>query len=135
MVTVDWEALPTERDPSKKEYKSYKGYSDVWAKGYEYDYNSGAITPESKETAEPADIIERTLIEALTEAIEYGYMNPLRDLLSEWANPEHPKMYLSMINLSLLSANKMARYRNQLKMGWYDTDSLLDELLTHATAS
>lgn len=115
-VRVDWDALPTDRDPTVTEYKDYgkfdTKYDTAWWKGYGvykddkncnwYDYDDDEY------------FATEILFDALYDA-QAGYADDLLDLIAECVYPEDPEMAVKFLSKRKLTddlieeAKQMAR--------------------------
>jgi len=119
LVTIDWDSLPTVRDPRVTEYKSYKGvYTDT-----SLDWVNAPLTRHIQLLDEP----EQRLADALWEATG-GYYSMLRDIVAEHLLPEDVDTAKRHILCSKLSATMYASYVEGLESGEYDYETLLDIL-------
>ena len=105
LVLVQWDALPTEREPGQTDYRH-----DQWA----YDTRTVVVQAE-----------QEYLVDALYCAEEEDYA-ALRGIVSEWLNPERPDESLHMVDPRRVSTYT---YR-EMADGLMEGNAFYDEVLT-----
>ncbi len=135
VVSLEWDSLPTKRDPSISESKYFYddpvgGYSNHWP-----TYNSSlAPTPPRFETEDDAydyykDVLqdERILLgDALEDAL-YGLKVDLLTLVSEYVMPEEPEMAMKFLDRGRLTDEFIAECKELLGSG-YDESQIYEIL-------
>jgi hypothetical protein len=128
VVLVDWDGLPTERDPKAVEYKdeSYDTYMSKWGAMPDVwndkdDYLAGLNLSYEEEF----------LYEALLDA-EVGFKTHLVTLMAESVYPEEPKQAKKFINRERITPEAVRAAIDML--GQADTDTILATLFDTAYA-
>ena len=128
VVLVDWDGLPTERDPKAVEYKdeSYDTYMSKWGAlpdvwNDKDDYLAGLNLSYEEEF----------LYEALLDA-EVGFKTHLVTLMAESVYPEEPKQAKKFINRERITPQAVRAAIDML--GQADTDTILATLFDTAYA-
>jgi hypothetical protein len=106
VLKVMWDSLPTDRDPTVPEYKTYK-YNTAWWSNYGV---YGDATTHNKQvdskyfgTWQDEDYWEtQDLLDAIDDALEERY-DFLLELISEAVYPEDPKIAVRFLNRRLLT--------------------------------
>lgn len=136
-VTVQWDSLPTLRDPSVRE-PSYRGwYDDVWdkpsvahkdvtpVKGVYYGYDDYELDDDD----EIAD-----LLDIIADAKTGGKPSGLMYLIAKEAWPEDPAMANKNMNPKLLNGEALDYAQEMLEEGW-SANAVLLELYDLCAAS
>jgi len=103
IITTDWDALPTLRDPNEIEEDIY-GYGT-----YPYPLNE-----------EDCDFLEMDTIDALSDAL-YGNYRPISDLIAEAIYPEDPITVLKFINTRKMTPKLINEMLNLLDVDTPDS--------------
>jgi hypothetical protein len=106
VLKVMWDSLPTDRDPTVPEYKTYKYDTAWWANYSVYDNATAHNTKlDSKYFGkwQDEDYWEtQDLLDAIDDALEERY-DFLLELISESVYPEDPKIAVRFLNRRLLT--------------------------------
>jgi hypothetical protein len=121
VLTIDWDGLPTERDPRivEDKFESYTMYGTSkfdWF-GDASRYGSANSTLYDYRTEE--------LFDALINAKE-GYANALAHLIAECAYPDDPSLCMKHMNMNYLDAHALECALEDIDV--VDTDTLLLDL-------
>lgn len=125
LVQVDWDALPTERDPkAKAALHSYADWAtggvDAWAK----DYVSGGGTWKDYPKL---DDFEEMVMDALYAAYDEDYAQ-IRGIVSEWLLPDEPEMARKHVDPRRITSDDYLRYANGVCYGEFDAHDVCDIL-------
>ena len=126
-VLVDWESLPTERDPTVPDYKSYKyaNYDTAWWSGYGVykDADSKDSTDATYKWQEDDEYFAtEMLFDALYDA-QAGYADDLIDMIAECVYPEDPEMAVKFLSKRKLTDDLLEEAKQMARA--YDTDTVL----------
>jgi len=99
VLGFDWDALPTDRDPSVQEYKDYGSkYPTSWTTGGYF----GSYGYDDDDFAFDADLETEMLRDALYDAMA-GLHLDLLELISAEVYPEDPELAIKFLNRKLLT--------------------------------
>lgn len=121
LVKVQWDALPTERDPSVYESKyarTAEPYVDLWNSPMG-NFLSGTDVPAD---AYVMDAYEEHLATCLSDAA-FGKSEPLRVAVADWANCS-----VKHIDVRSIKPHEYETLADGLYMGTYDADDVYDYL-------
>jgi hypothetical protein len=134
ILLIDWDALPTSRDPKLKESKwdtlshsGYTGYGHTgtldtkWYASAYSDYDDAFYASEEDEY----------LMECLMDA-EFGFTSGLIGMMAESVYPEDPAMARKFINKKKLTEEAIALAKSMV--GSSDTNAILATLFDMAYA-
>ena len=130
-IKIDWDALPTKRDPNKLDADDY--YTSRWA---EWDWSNVPTTPTvagagAKGIKLVRDYDDYTqLAEALDDAFK-GMLTPLVEMIAQHVYPDDPSIARKQINRNLLTDDILAWAEDEL---FNDTpvEMILDDLFEGA---
>jgi hypothetical protein len=118
VLTVAWDALPTDRDPAVVESKwddpLYGLPSGGWSKNWWADYKDDKMSPEYT--------LEMEVEDAIYDAMR-GVYTPLVDLIAECVYPEDPALAKRSISRRVLTDEVLEEAWNML--GQLDPDTVL----------
>jgi hypothetical protein len=124
-VLVDWDALPTERDPTVPDYKSYKygNYDTAWWSGYGV-YKDDKDATDVPYTWQDDDgyFATEMLFDALYDA-QAGYKDDLIDMISECVYPEDPLMAVKFLDKRKLTDDLLEEAKQMARA--YDSSTVL----------
>jgi len=133
IVQIDWDSLPTERDPKEVEYKdeSYDMYMGKWNSiGTAWDYKDWTAKDAYLDGLNLTND-EEYLYEALLDA-EVGFKTHLVTLMAESVYPENPTQAKKFINRERITPDAVRAAIDML--GQADTDTILATLFDTAYA-
>jgi hypothetical protein len=127
-VMLDWENLPTDRDPTVPEYKGYGKYDTAWWSGYgvyKDDKDSKDDTASFKDYKWDDDdeyFATEMLFDALYDA-QAGYKDDLLDMIAECVYPEDPEMAVKFLNKRKLTDDLLEEAKQMARA--YDSATVL----------
>jgi len=124
LVTVNWDKLPTVRDPKAREKKE-----SIWGFGSISDastHNAATISYGNSYNRD-LDDNEQLLVDALYEASQ-GYTHSLREIVAEWLMPEDPQSVINRLNPHRINISDLNDYAAGLNSQNYIYDEILDIL-------
>lgn len=127
---IDWDALPTKRDPKAVEDDGY-AYGGNWSK---WDWGAVPQTVPgagSKAVAVGNYSKEMQLEEALDDAY-IGILSPLIDMICEHVYPEDPSIARKQINRNLISDEEILSWAEDELFNQTPVDYILDSLFEGA---
>lgn len=123
---VDWDALPTERDPTVPDYKGYKygNYDTAWWSGYGVYKDSKDSKDAMYKWDEEDDEFFATemLFDALYDA-QAGHYDDLLDMIAECVYPEDPEMAVKFLNKRKLTDDLLEEAKQMARA--YDSATVL----------
>ena len=135
VVSFDWDALPTVRDPSAKPESRYSRYSDInaeWADYYD-NINAGTnsdgvyrgtkLTAYDEDDEDDAETQALNAIEAFRDSSDPQW---LLDLTAEAAYPDDAAQALRLINTNLMTEEVIQSIEDMLYNGWGADQALLE---------
>ena len=122
VLTLPWDTLPTERDPSVRESK-WDSYD------YAYAMPSGAWTKDWWKTYKDEYTMEMQVEDAIIDA-QVGIFEPLVELMAECIYPDDPALAKRSIRKSMLTDELLEDALHMLKA--YDADTVLLTLYDNA---
>jgi hypothetical protein len=122
---VDWDALPTDRDPTIDDYKTYK-YDTAWWSSYGvYKDDKGAkndlITP-TKWHDDDEYFETEILFDALYDA-QAGYYDDIINLIAECVYPEDPVFAVKFLSKRKLTDDLLEEAKQMARA--YDASTVL----------
>jgi hypothetical protein len=128
---VDWDALPTDRDPTVDDYKTYKydsKYDTAWWSGYGVykDDKDGKPTDGKEALYNWPDDDEYFATEMLYDAIydaQAGYYDDLINMIAECVYPEDPDMAVKFLNKRKLTDDLLEEAKQMARA--YDASTVL----------
>ena len=106
VLKVMWDSLPTDRDPTVPEYKTYKYDTAWWANYSVYDdataYNTRLDSKYFGNWQDDDYWETQDLLDAINDALDGSY-DFLLELISEAVYPEDPKIAVRFLNRRLLT--------------------------------
>ena len=120
VLTVQWDALPTARDPSViEEFAWEKDWTSQWTQGH--NWGTMPVTSTWTPTAE-----EMELCDALDDA-RIGLCQPLIELIANAVHPEDPAIVKRCVSKRALN-DALLDYADQMVDEGYSTHEILYEL-------
>ena len=130
VLEIDWDGLPTKRDPKLVEYKDYGVGKDWWKT---YDKQDSKMTAWPSWQEDDADLLDADeyLYECLLDA-QQGFLTGIVTLMAESVYPEEPELAVKFIDRSKLTDETIMLAMNMV--GRNDVDSILCTLFDMAYA-
>jgi hypothetical protein len=129
VLLVEWDKLPTERDPSVIESK-WGNYD--WTESYGYGYTTFARMPDQATINNPlVDYRREELYDALIDA-QYGCYKLLTTLIAEAVYPDDPHMAMTHIKQRYICPDMIEHAIRVIDE--YDVDTILFDLFDAAYA-
>jgi hypothetical protein len=133
VLMVNWDNMPTERDPSVVETLSYgDGYSYG---NYNWDFGKSQWDAGYKPVGKPPRSmiydLEAEMMDAIDDA-RRGVYKPLMDMISEVASPHDPSIARKTMSRQALEDEELLNWAEDAVDQGYDIDSILDELYQYA---
>ena len=129
-VKIDWDALPTKRDPQQVEDDGY-AYGGNWSK-WDWGAVSQAVPGAgSKAVAVGNYSKEMQLEEALDDAY-FGILSPLIDMICEHVYPEDPSIARKQMNRNLISDEAVLAWAEEELFNQTPVEHILDSLFEGA---
>lgn len=124
LVLIDWDSLPTKRDPKQKErYENVIGKFNDWSKDYMTpDYDRPSFM---QDTLPKLDDFEELVMEALYDAYEGDYAS-IRGIISEWVDSEYPEIARKHLDPRRITNAKYLDWANGICYGEMDAHDVCD---------
>jgi hypothetical protein len=127
LVKVQWDSLPTKRDPKVPEPKAwagigtYKGYGQLSYSPADFnDQFRGDELPQAGES-------DGDLMEAIYSAMDRD-TRPLQWMLAEWISPTDAASIVKSIDARSLSVGQLEEWVEAMDMYWCTDDEILSEI-------
>lgn len=121
---VDWDALPTERDPTVEDYKTYK-YDTAWWSGYgvyDKDAKNDKVVSSDHWYDDDEYFETEMLFDALYDA-QAGYYDDIINMIAECVYPEDPDLAVKFLSKRKLTDDLLEEAKQMARA--YDASTVL----------
>ena len=135
VLMINWDGLPTDRDPSVVESFDYGNYDwgNTVVGGWDFGKSQwdAGYKPVGKKHHKLAYDLEGELMDAIDDA-RRGVYKPLMDMIAEVASPYDPSIARKTMSRQALEDEELLNWAEDAVDQGYDVDSILDELYQYA---
>ena len=115
LVQVQWEALPTSRDPSAPEPSTRYTYDTYQPSTWRSNHDS------------VLDDFDKDVLDALEDAA-FGRHRPLELMVGEWLSPENALQGARHVDIRKVDRAELMRYANGIRQGAFDSSTVVEIL-------